>query len=88
MKPAKESMSTARYPHLVGREELSDDCTLRFPQGVSRIGRWAPINQENGARVPHPAEVALERAQRKLDNLRAMLGPDFCREGNEGPWAA
>lgn len=88
MKPVSESTRTARYPQLVGRHESADDHTLLFAPNMARLGRWAPLNQENGPRIAHPAEAALERVQRRLDNLRAMLGPDFCRGGNDGPWAA
>lgn len=88
MKPAREFDRTVLYPHLVRGDDFVDDRTLMFPYGVPRMGGlWESQSEPEGGRT-HPAEIALERAQRRLDNLRAVLGPDFGRESDDGPWAA
>lgn len=57
---------------------------IPFPgRPVSRIGRWDPAP----ARVPHEAERAIDRMQRRLDNLREIMGPEYVR-GDDGPKAA
>jgi len=48
----------------------------------SASDRWTPSTT-----VRHSAEDAIERTQRRLDNLRNALGPDYAR-GDDGPWAA
>ena len=56
-----------------------------FPGDGARPARTEPMRETPGM---HAAEIALERAQRRLDNLRDMLGPGFGREEESGPRAA
>lgn len=84
---AEDHMATLKYrPADAGRHGNTDP--YHFPEGpVSRIGRWEPHPHLSGQRPVHPAEEAVDRVQRRLDNLRAALGPDYARE-DEGPRAA
>ncbi|MBL8760400.1 MAG: hypothetical protein JNL50_03775 [Phycisphaerae bacterium] len=60
-----------------------------FPFPRSGAGRWQPkIHEERtdaGHRFMHPAERALEEAQRRLDALRTMMNNEF---DDDGPRAA
>lgn len=84
---AEEHMAILKYrPADAGRHSNTDP--YQFPEGpVSRIGRWEPRPHLTGEREVHPAEEAVDRVQRRLDNLRAALGPDYARE-DDGPRAA
>ncbi len=46
-----------------------------------------PQGRNIDAPVTHRAEDAFERVQRRLDNLREALGPDYART-DDGPRAA
>lgn len=80
-------MVTLKYrPAETGRRVSTDP--IPFPGGpVSRIGRWEPQPHLSEHRSSHEAERALDLVQRRLDNLRAALGPDYAR-GDDGPRAA
>lgn len=52
---------------------------IPFPRGLNSAAPAAP--------AAHRAEDAFERVQRRLDNLRNALGPDYAR-ADDGPWAA
>lgn len=75
-------MSHLKYRPGPEPTELNDEDRLKFPGGGAS-GRARP----DGGTPRHPAEVALERAQRRLDNLREALGPAFGRD-QDGPRAA
>lgn len=48
----------------------------------SASDQWTPSTV-----IRHSAEDAIERTQRRLDNLRNALGPDYARS-DDGPRAA
>ncbi len=57
--------------------------TLKFPGNSASTASGST----DSVHSRHPAELALERAQRRLDNLREVLGPAFGRQ-HDGPRAA
>lgn len=80
----REARGTA-FPRLTGT-----DGAWSTDAPVSRIGRWDPLPPHRLALRPpaaHPAEDAIERAERRLENLRHILGYDGAR-ADEGPRAA
>jgi len=66
------------------RNEPEPETSFKFP-GVTAT--QADNAAPTGRAPSHPAELALERAQRRLDNLRDVLGPAFGRN-QDGPRAA
>jgi hypothetical protein len=84
---AEDPMATLKYRPAEATRHSSTD-PFPFPERpVSRIGRWEPRPHLTGQRQVHPAEEAVDRVQRRLDNLRAALGPDYARE-DDSPRAA
>jgi len=65
------------------RHENENEQRMKFPGSSASAAR----HPSTGHAPKHPAELALERAQRRLDNLREVLGPAFGRE-QDGPRAA
>ncbi len=77
-------MSNLKYRPCPDRNDNEPRDSYKFPGPTASQPRAA--NATEGA-TPQPAELALERAQRRLDNLREVLGPAFGRE-YDGPRAA
>lgn len=78
-------MSTLKFRPDVDEPGRDANDPLPFPGAASRHQAG---HEQHAHRRPHPAELALERAQRRLDNLREVLGPAFGREDEQGPRAA
>ena len=79
-----QQMNHLTYRPGPDRHESTPDDSLKFPGARASQAR-ADATGDRPER--HPAELAIERAQRRLDNLREVLGPAFGRDC-DGPRAA
>lgn len=77
-------MSTLKFRPQTDEPERQGGDPLPFPS----LSGGRDGHEQHPHRRPHPAELAIERAQRRLDNLREVLGPGFGREDEQGPRAA
>ena len=76
-------------------DDAMDARPIPFPADDSRASasRWARVDAPTSRRARHEAEVALDRAERKLRELGAMVEeweplPFPRRRGDDGPPSA
>lgn len=82
-KPRRDSTMQALKLRTFDRTTDNDE---PFPFPRAGAGHWTPrFHEDRASSKMHPAEKALEEAQRRLDALRTMMNNEF---DDDGPRAA